>query len=42
MVSKIFNLLDKYGQGYINVAEIRNLYDVTRDKDFISGKKTKD
>jgi Ca2+-binding EF-hand superfamily protein len=42
MVEKAFNILDKFGQGYINVAEITNIFDVSKDKEFISGKKTKD
>lgn len=42
MVDKAFKTLDKDGSGQINVRDIINVYDVSKDKDFIAGKKSKE
>jgi Ca2+-binding EF-hand superfamily protein len=42
MVDKAFNVLDKDGSGVVNVQDIINVYDVSKDKEFISGKKSKE
>ena len=42
MVDKAFKALDKDGSGVINVKDIINVYDVTKDKDFIAGKKSRE
>ncbi len=41
MVDKAFELLDRQNTGYVSLKDIYNTYDVSKDKDFISGKKTK-
>jgi len=42
MVEKAFKILDKDNSGQITVADIKNIYDVKQNKDFIAGKKTKE
>ena len=42
MVQKAFDILDPTGKGAILAKDIINLYDVSKDKDFISGLKTKE
>jgi Ca2+-binding EF-hand superfamily protein len=42
MVDKAFRSLDKDGSALINVRDIINVYDVSKDKDFIAGKKSKE
>lgn len=42
MVKKVFSLMDKSNDGYINLIDIVNLYDVTKSKEYIAGKKTKE
>lgn len=42
MVLKAFAMLDKTGQGVITVQDICNIYDVSRNPDFIEKRLTKD
>jgi hypothetical protein len=35
-------MLDKSGDGYITVSDILKVYDASKDKEFIAGKKTKE
>lgn len=42
MVDKAFNCLDKDGSGKIDVKDIINIYDVTKNKDYIDKKKTRE
>ena len=42
IVKKAFAEMDKDGSGMITVADIANVYEVSQDKDFISGEKTKE
>ena len=42
MVKKAFDLMDRNGSGKVTVADISNIYDVSRNKDFIEGKKSRD
>ena len=42
MVDKAFKFMDKDGSGFINVSDIINTYDVTKNKEFIEKKKTKE
>jgi Ca2+-binding EF-hand superfamily protein len=41
MVKKAFGILDRNGSGNINCAEIANIYDVSKNPEFLEGKKTK-
>ena len=40
MVKKAFELMDKDGSGKITVADIKEIYDVKSNPDFIDGKKS--
>lgn len=42
MVEKAFNILDKDGSGLINIKDIIQVYDVSKNKEFIEGKKSRD
>ncbi len=42
MVDKAFKYLDKDGSGVLNVKDIINIYDVTKNKEFIEKKKTRE
>jgi Ca2+-binding EF-hand superfamily protein len=42
IVDKAFEVLDRTDKGYVTVKDIINIYDVSKDKDFISGKKSKE
>lgn len=42
MVEKAFNSFDKDGSGYISIKDIINVYDVSKSKEFIEGKKTRE
>jgi Ca2+-binding EF-hand superfamily protein len=42
MVDKAFRSLDRDGSGVITVQDIISTYDVSKDKEFISGKKSKE
>ena len=42
MVMKAFAMLDKDGSGEIAIQEIANIYDVSRNPDFIEKRLTKD
>lgn len=39
-VSKAFAKLDKDGNGYVDISDIRGVYSAAKHPDFISGKKT--
>lgn len=41
MVEKAFQQMDKDNSGQVTVSDIAAIYDVTRNKDFIDGKKSK-
>lgn len=41
MVDKAFAMMDKDRSGYVNFSDVAAVYDVSKDKDFIAGKKTK-
>jgi len=41
IVEKAFKQLDKDGSGKITIDDIGNTYDVTKNKDFINGTKTR-
>jgi Ca2+-binding EF-hand superfamily protein len=41
IVEKAFKQLDRDGAGVITVSDIVNIFNVTKDKDFIDGTKTK-
>ena len=42
MVDKAFAVLDKDGSGQVTVSDVKHLYDVSQNKDFIEGTKTKE
>ena len=42
MVQKAFSLLDRHNRGFITVSDIVATYDVSKDKEFLSGQKTKE
>ena len=42
MVKKAFQIMDKDGSGKVTVNDIYQVYDVTRNKDFIEGKKSRE
>lgn len=42
MVDKAFRTLDRDGSGVVNVQDIINIYDVTKNKEFIEKKKTRE
>jgi Ca2+-binding EF-hand superfamily protein len=42
MVDKAFNYMDKDGSGKIDIKDIINVYDVTKNKEFLEKKKTKE
>lgn len=42
IVKKAFAEMDKDSSGMITVADIASVYEVSQDKDFISGEKTKE
>jgi Ca2+-binding EF-hand superfamily protein len=42
MVHKAFATLDRDGSGIITVSDIRNIYDVSSNPDFLEGRLTKD
>jgi Ca2+-binding EF-hand superfamily protein len=42
MVEKAFTYMDKDGSGYINVKDIIQIYDVTKNKEFAEGKKSRE
>jgi Ca2+-binding EF-hand superfamily protein len=42
MVEKAFTTLDKDKSGQITFSDVANLYDVSKSKDFISGKKSRE
>jgi len=42
MVNKAFTMLDKNGSGTITVDDIACIYDVSRNPEFLEGKKSKD
>ncbi|MFS8160030.1 MAG: hypothetical protein ACMG6E_07435 [Candidatus Roizmanbacteria bacterium] len=42
MVDKAFDILDRQGRGFVTFKDIYNTYDVSKDKDFVSGKKSKE
>jgi len=42
IVDKVFKMLDKENQGVITVTDIVGIYDVSKDKDFIDGTKSKE
>jgi Ca2+-binding EF-hand superfamily protein len=42
MVEKAFSILDKDGSGQIRASDVINIYDVSNQKEFKEGKKTKE
>ena len=42
MVKKAFQIMDKDSSGKVTVNDIYQVYDVTRNKDFIEGKKSRE
>lgn len=40
IVAKAFSKMDKDGNGYIDINDLRNVYNATKCPDVISGKKT--
>jgi len=42
IVRKAFDLMDKDGSGAISLKDVVQIYDVSRNKDFIDGKKSKE
>ena len=42
MVKRAFGLMDRDGSGKVTVADISAVYDVSRNKDFIEGKKSRE
>lgn len=42
IVEKAFRMMDRDGSGFLDVKDIINIYDVSKHKDFKSGKKTKE
>jgi len=42
IVRKAFDLMDKDGSGFVTIKDIINIYDVSRNKDFIEGKKSRE
>jgi Ca2+-binding EF-hand superfamily protein len=42
MVQKAFNILDKDGSGFINVHDVKDIYDVRQNQDYINGVKSKE
>lgn len=42
MVDKAFKIMDVKGEGVLNYDDIKDLYDVSCNKDFIEGRKTKE
>lgn len=42
MVDKAFKFMDKDGSGFINASDVINIYDVSKNKEFIDKKKTKE
>ena len=42
MVDKAFNILDKDGSGVVTVCDVKHIYDVRENQDFIDGTKTKE
>ncbi len=41
MVDKAFAMMDKDRSGQVNFSDVAAVYDVTKNKDFIAGKKTR-
>ncbi len=42
MVLKAFAMMDKTGDGIITIQDVVNIYDVSKNPDFISGRASKD
>ena len=42
MVKKAFKILDRTGDGTITFEDIKNVYDVSHNPEFLEGKKTKE
>jgi len=41
MVDKAFAIMDRDGSGFITYRDVADVYDVTKDKDFQTGRKSK-
>lgn len=42
MVKKAFEQMDKDGSGKVSIQDITQIYDVSRNRDFIEGKKSRE
>lgn len=42
MVKKAFAMMDKSGDGYLSIQDIEGIYDVSKNPEFLEGRKTKD